>query len=294
MNYWGCDRMEKVYLNELSLDGQFQDIDQFLDDSMPVIRCLKYMNGQGIEVSKPTNFYNQRITQDKTFNDLRGVRTDKARRLKSLLLSTTDNPPYWDNEETLKQDLSAKYFLGTIDVTATSIAEASEDEKIVLSFLHTDYANRELEVIKNDEDHLNVISVYSYEYLSEYLWKHKEVDIYDYLKAKYDKTRLDFSKFEPEYGFSEFSEEEIEDCIEAFNRFEKAVDWEEISNDSTLHYKRYSPSSKRKDWFRKSHYHDKNIYKFRCKNPKRCFGYRDGEKFYVLRMERDHKISDNG
>ena len=33
---------------------------------------------------------------------------------------------------------------------------------------------------------------------------------------------------------------------------------------------------------------------FRCKNPKRCFGYREGEKFYVLRMERDHKISDNG
>ena len=41
MNYWGCDKMEKVYLNELSLEGQFRDIDQFLDDSMPVI-CLLY------------------------------------------------------------------------------------------------------------------------------------------------------------------------------------------------------------------------------------------------------------
>lgn len=41
MNYWGCDKMEKVYLNELSLEGQFRDIDQFLDDSMPVIKCLK-------------------------------------------------------------------------------------------------------------------------------------------------------------------------------------------------------------------------------------------------------------
>lgn len=36
------------------------------------------------------------------------------------------------------------------------------------------------------------------------------------------------------------------------------------------------------------------IYKFRCKNPKRCFGYRKNDVFHVLRMERDHKISDNG
>lgn len=56
MNYWGCDKMEKVYLNELSLEGQFRDIDQFLDDSMPVIKCLKYMNEQGIGVSKQSNF----------------------------------------------------------------------------------------------------------------------------------------------------------------------------------------------------------------------------------------------
>jgi len=63
MNYWGCDKMEKVYLNELSLEGQFRDIDQFLDDSMPVIKCLKYMNEQGIGVSKQSNFYDQKLTK---------------------------------------------------------------------------------------------------------------------------------------------------------------------------------------------------------------------------------------
>lgn len=94
MNYWGCDKMEKVYLNELSLEGQFRDIDQFLDDSMPVIKCLKYMNEQGIGVSKQSNFYDQRITKDKKFNDLRGVKNDKARRLKRLLLSMADNPHF--------------------------------------------------------------------------------------------------------------------------------------------------------------------------------------------------------
>ena len=33
---------------------------------------------------------------------------------------------------------------------------------------------------------------------------------------------------------------------------------------------------------------------FAVKILKDVFGYREGEKFYVLRMERDHKISDNG
>ena len=294
MNYWGCDKMEKVYLNELSLEGQFRDIDQFFDDSMPVIKCLKYMNEQGIGVSKQSNFYDQRITKDKKFNDLRGVKNDKARRLKRLLLSMADNPPFWDQEEFFKQDISSKYFLGTIDVTATSIAEASEDEKVILSFLHKDYENKELEIIKNKEECLSVMSVYSYDYLEEYLWKNKETDIYDYLKARYIDRRLDFSKFEKEYGFLDFSQSEIEDCIEAFDRFEEAEGWDEIVRDRTLNFKRYSPASNKDDWFRKSEFKDKKIYKFRCKNPKRCFGYREGEKFYVLRMERDHKISDNG
>ena len=72
------------------------------------------------------------------------MKNDKARRLKRLLLSMADNPPFWDQEEFFKQDISSKYFLGTIDVTATSIAEASEDEKVILSFLHKDYENKEL------------------------------------------------------------------------------------------------------------------------------------------------------
>ena len=42
-----------------------------------------------------------------------------------------------------------------------------------------------------------------------------------------------------------------------------------------------------------SKYSDKRIDKFRCVNPKRCFGYRDNDIFYVLRMGRDQNISDN-
>ena len=34
--------------------------------------------------------------------------------------------------------------------------------------------------------------------------------------------------------------------------------------------------------------------KFRFSGVMRCFGYRKGDRFRVLRLERDHTVSDNG
>lgn len=70
--------------------------------------------------------------------------------------------------------------------------------------------------------------------------------------------------------------------------------WDRIFEDKGLHYKKYSPSSEKDNWFRGDKYSNLSIDKFRCVNPKRCFGYREYDVFHVLRMERDHSISDKG
>lgn len=88
--------MDKIYLNELSLEGQFEEVDDFLDASIPVMKCLKFVSDKNGQIQKHSMFYSRRITKNKTWNDLRGERSDKARRLKSLLLSTTD----WVNKNT--------------------------------------------------------------------------------------------------------------------------------------------------------------------------------------------------
>ena len=75
--------------------------------------------------------------------------------------------------------------------------------------------------------------------------------------------------------------------------FAEHKDWTEIAQDAALRYKEYKPSRK-ENWFLGSPYEDMTIHKFRCGNPKRCFGFRQGDVFYVLRMERDHSISDKG
>lgn len=222
--------MNRIYLNELSLEGQFKNLDSFFDEIKSVMKCLKYVKEQGEKIYKSSDFYGRKITPDKTWNDLRGEKSDMAKRLKSLLLSTTDSPPFWDLEE-MGQDLSAMYKWNDLDVSGTSIAEGA---------------------------------------------------------------RLNFSRLEREHGFDYFEKDEICDCIRAFDRFVQLEDWNEVFQDKSLVYKRYSPSSKGKNWFLTSKYSDKQIDKFRCVNPKRCFGFRDDGIFYVLRMERDHSVSDNG
>lgn len=121
--------MKEVYLNEMSLDGQFKTPEEFLDACMPFMKCLKVIKEQGKwKVMKHSEFYKRKITEDFCFNDLRGMRGDKVRRLKSLLLSTTDNPPYWDLEDEFHQNLERRYYVDGQEVSATSVAEASEAE----------------------------------------------------------------------------------------------------------------------------------------------------------------------
>lgn len=286
--------MNDVFLNELSLDGQFDSMEDFLDASMPTIKCLKYINENKWPISKCTHFYDCKITSVHTVHDLRGVRDDRARRIKSLLLKTTDNPPFWDIEENSVQDMETDYILDDHNVSGTSIAEAAESRGVLISFLHEKYKDRILNVKRNSEEMVNIASISSPGYLAENLWENEEIEIYDYLKMRYEGTRLDFSEFQIEYGFAEFQKEEIRECMDTFEKFVKLEDWDAILQDTALHYKKYSPSSERYNWFKGTTYERTTIDKFRCGNPKRCFGYRRGNIFYVLRMERDHRISDNG
>ena len=126
------------------------------------------------------------------------------------------------------------------------------------------------------------------------MYQRKEITINEYINVRYKNTRLNFSKLEDGFGFEILEKKEIEDCIESFERFANHENWENLNHDRSLNYKEYSPSSKKDNWFSETEYKDKKIYKFRCGNPKRCFGYREQDQFYVLRIEKDHKISDNG
>lgn len=287
--------MGKIYLNELSLEGQFKDMEEFLNASMPVMRCMKFIRERNRTINKHSAFYTTRITEDQIWHDLRAVRgDDRVRKLKSLLLSITDNPPFWDCTGESMQDYKARYMSGCEDVSSSSVAEAAEAKGILLSFRNEKYNNRQLDIIKNGEEHFQTPSAVSLKYMTEQLWCRNEISFVEFILGRYEGTRLDFSKLEPGYGFEKFEKQEKKECIEVFDRFVQMGTWDDICRDKGLRYKKYQPSSISHDWFRGDKYIGLSIDKFRCINPKRCFGYRENDVFYVLRMERDHKISDYG
>lgn len=48
--------MEKVYMNELSIDGQFESMDEFSEAAIPVMKCLKYIKEHEGKIYKPELF----------------------------------------------------------------------------------------------------------------------------------------------------------------------------------------------------------------------------------------------
>lgn len=88
----------------------------------------------------------------------------------------------------------------------------------------------------------------------------------------------------------------MKELIEGLDRFDAACTWKDIMGDRFFNYKSYQPSSEKYNVFANSRFSEKSIDKFRCgqHSKVRCFGYREGERFYVLKIERDHSYSDHG
>lgn len=289
--------MNRIYTNELSLHGQYDSWEQFLNQNEKFLKTLRWIksNREHYELYKKTDLYRSLVTKDEKLYDIRGKKfelenNDKARLLKSLLMALQNDPPYWDTDEKRQDGI---YHIDDRDVSGTSIAEAAERREFLLSFADKEYIDKVLLVWHNREK-IKVPSVFSFAYLSKLLYENGSIDINEYVKRLYAGTRLDFGKIELDYGMQFLEKEEIVDCLRNFDRFVSYENWNEVFKDNSLVYKAYSPSQKEKDWFRDIKYKDIKIDKFRCVNPKRCFGYREGDKFIVLRIERDHKISDNG
>jgi len=221
---------------------------------------------------------------------------DEIRRIK-IFLSRIFDPPYWEENQKHKKDTQYKY-LGYEDIYGTSLAEANERDRVVVSFRHIDFLIHELEIEVNGEPAI-IYNFLSKKAFVDYLYrKTKLIDELKFCHYKYENTILSFEKFEAKFGFVELQKKEIDVVIEAFDRIIDRNNWNEIYTDPSLNFKEYKPNSKKKNWFAGTIYEGMKIDKFRCGNtgvaPLRCFGYKEGDTFYPLRLERDHKVSDNG
>ena len=79
---------------------------------------------------------------------------------------------------------------------------------------------------------------------------------------------------------------------DAFKKFE-TLTWNQIMVDDALDYKEFHKNRNTRVFFTKEQW-EKTIRKFRVNDKIRCFGYQLNNKFYVLRLDLEHRLSDLG
>lgn len=219
------------------------------------------------------------------------IRSERLLRLKIALDKEMRTEPYWDLEPA--HNIGRSYWLDDEDVTATAVAEAAHRQEALLSFDSERYRDRQLQV-RQAETLYPVISAHRSSYLVKCLGEKMGLDRDICLKARYVGTRLDLSLLEPGYGADILEKDEYHQLLGTLDKFAAHDSWETIALDDGLEYKKYSPSSSDDDWFHHATYRHLSIMKFRFSDKMRCFGYRKGDRFRLLRIERDHKRSDKG
>lgn len=278
----------ELILNEKSLDGQFKDIEEFFKTLPEMSRNLKILRELNILLYKHSSLYMRKITSNMSLLDLQNSKgnispsyRDQVRKWKSELAALTNVPPFWNEERLECED---------------SIMEAARRKTDVLSFKHLDYEDVRLSVNYQGNE-IIVRSIVSTKYFLDILKLQKEIDTLSYLRKRHTSKRLVLEMLDTETDSVRYLQKtELDELILGLDRFEAADSWADICSDSFFNYKAYQPSSKKKNYFAETSFKGKKIDKFRCGQHSqiRCFGYREGEQFYVIMIERDHSVSDTG
>ncbi|WP_181215731.1 hypothetical protein [Phocaeicola faecicola] len=286
--------MEGIIINELSLNGQFSDSQDFWKNGIPLFhKALQDAQSFGIMyLFKKGNFYGAQATPDKTLHDLLTAPEariiDEAKRYKSILARAICNP-FWDDEP--RQDPDAHYRVDEKEVSGSSVAEAAARSVCLLSFIRSPYEKNPIVVTKGEET-TRVGNIWKEKQLYSILFERGELSLEKYMTIRFSGGKLDFSLIDGTYGFSLIDDENRSEFIDSFRKVEE-LDWSAIVTDNGLDYKTYNKNRRSRHYFSDEQWR-KGIKKFRITQRNRCFGYVEGGVFYVLRFDLDHELSDVG
>lgn len=277
----------QILFNELSLTGQFSDQDEFVSNGLlPFVGVLKEMQGFSTLLLKKSDVWNKMITPSSTLHSFlinnAFRKSDEVRRLKSAIADLTKEP-FWDEES--KQDTDSTYLFDGADIWGSSLAEACERDRVVVSFVSSFASSDPLDIIRNGIS-FPLLNLTCSGKLTELLWANNQISFESYLKARFSGGKLDFTEVDEKMGFSGIQSVEQALFIDTFRKFEELT-WDQILIDRGLDYKEYQNNLGKR-------YQGVNTYKFRASEKIRCHGYRKRDSFIVIGFETDHKLSDRG
>lgn len=285
-------------VNELSLTGQYGGVEEFLDVGLPsfmgVMNDIRNADSS-LHILKKADLYDSNVTDDVKLKNLIWEEKyriyDSLKKFKSQLADLILGGTFWD--ETFQQSIDTKYFRindNLVSVAGSSVAEAFVREDCLVSFRKSDYEADSVYVTDEKEERA-IPNFYRERQVLDFLLECGQLPYKLYIKNAFNR-RLNFNEISPREGLNLITRDNFHLFESAFHKFETLA-WDQIRVDDGLDYKEFHKNRYTKDYFRPDQW-DKTIMKFRINDKIRCFGYRMGNVFFVLRIDLDHRLSDLG
>ncbi|RLA75339.1 MAG: hypothetical protein DRG78_20660 [Epsilonproteobacteria bacterium] len=275
-----------VILNELSLTGQFDNENLFLNNLNEIIMMTHLINQlDNLNLLKSNKIWNSKITDSLTLIMLLQKKgSDILNKIRLDLSKVSSSPPYWEDTQ-IHSCIKNSYNYNNENICNTGLAESSERNQVIISFQHNLFKNSNINIIKNLTD-ININNINNLKELSQYLYTKKVLNEYKFCKYFFNTSKLNFSKLDDaKRGFNTLNKKQKKLFINQLKIFAE-TSWSNIISSDGIEYKKYNNTLKG--------FTNIDIYKFRINKKYRCFGYRSNDTFYIVHFEINHKLSDIG
>ena len=123
-------------------------------------------------------------------------------------------------------------------MSGSSVSEAAACVVCLLSFIRSLYGKHPVVVTKEGVA-IPVGNIWKEKQLSSILFERGELPLEKYITTRFSGGKLDFSLVDDTYGFSLIDNENQNEFIDSFRKFEE-LDWNAIATDKGLDYKTYN------------------------------------------------------
>jgi len=155
-----------IIINELSLDGQYADKNDFYIDLKKIILIITSFNQFKLNILKCYSFYNCKVTSTNILHDFLKTNDDDIMGFKNILVQFI-NKPFW--EDLQRHNCNDTYECEfTTSKCSYGLAEAVENFKTVMSFNHNSFNTNPIEINKNTQPN-SLFNIYNVDSLIHFL-----------------------------------------------------------------------------------------------------------------------------
>lgn len=170
-----------LILNDISLQGQFSNLDEFTDEiNTNLLPLLKTAKDLSLSILKDSTTYSRLVTEDMILADVIQTKGDPdILALKKYLVDISYNEPYWNDD--IQTDCSCGYLCKYVEYVPNCFTETCERDGILISFRHEYFVSDYLYLSKNGEEKSIKNCINKYIFLN-HLYESKIINTIYYFK----------------------------------------------------------------------------------------------------------------